>query len=224
MSGGGKLIVFEGPEGVGKSTQVERLAAFLSAAGMVHVTMREPGATRLGEQVRSLLLDPANDVHPRAEALLFMAARAQLAQTVIDRLAAGHTVVMDRFFLSTYAYQVGGRGLPENEVRAANDFARTGLVPDLTILLLYPVGAGLARVDERGPRDRMEQAGARFHEQVAQAFMEFADSGWQSAHPEAGRIRTVDATGAEDAVFARVLDALAEHWPETFRRSLWSKL
>lgn len=212
----GPLIVFEGPEGVGKTTQVGRLAARLAAAGVPHAALREPGGSALGERVRGLVLDPALDVHPRAEALLFLAARAQLMDEVRDRQARGEVVLLDRFFLSTYAYQVGGRQLPEDAIRGANAFATDGLRPDLTILLSYPAHAGLARVDRRGERDRMERAGADFHARVAAAFELFQDRAWQDAHPETGPIAAVDAWGTEDEVAARVADVLAARWPETF--------
>jgi dTMP kinase len=213
---GGKLIVFEGPEGVGKSTQVQRLAEHFAMLGIARTVLREPGGTELGEEIRRLLLDGSYDIHPRAEALLFMAARAQIVHRVRDELALGKVVVMDRFFLSTYAYQVNGRGLPEAEVRAANAFATSGLVPDLTLLLVYPYGAGLRRVDERGGRDRMERAGLDFHERVSQAFGSFTDPAWEQAHPEAGDIMKIDARGSVDVVFERVLEAVAQCLPETF--------
>ena len=116
----GRLLVLEGPEGVGKTTQAAALARRLTAAGAGEVrAYREPGGTALGEAVRGLVLDPAQGEPPvaRAEALLFMAARAQLMARVRDDLAGGATVLLDRFFLSTYAYQVVGRGLPLEGVR-----------------------------------------------------------------------------------------------------------
>jgi dTMP kinase len=212
----GPLIVFEGPEGVGKTTQVRWLADHLAALGLPHVALREPGGTALGERVRGLVLDAALDVHPRAEALLFLAARAQLLDAVREHLDRGAIVLLDRFFLSTYAYQVAGRGLPEDAIREANAFATGGLTPDLTILLSYPADAGLARVDRRGERDRMERAGADFHARVAAAFDRFREAGWQAVHPETGPIAAVDAGGSESEVAERVARALAVRWPETF--------
>lgn len=220
MSGAGRLIVFEGVEGVGKSTQITLLLDRLEAAGVPHVALREPGGTPLGDEIRRLLLDPArsDDIAPRAEALLFMASRAQLVESEIrPALAAGKVVVLDRFFLSTYAYQAGGRGLAEEEVRAANRFATSGLVPDLTLLLELPVADGLSRADARARgRDRMERAADEFHGRVAAAFTRFADAGWQGAHPECGPIARVDARGSEAEVSRRVLTTLAARWPETF--------
>jgi len=210
----GRLVVFEGAEGVGKSTQVARLAAACAAAGLPAVTYREPGATALGERVRALLLAPGAVIEPRAEALLFMAARAQLVACVADDLAAGTLVVLDRFFLSTYAYQIAGRRLDEPGVRAANALATDGLVPDLTLLLTCAPEVSEARMAARGAPDRLEQAGAEFHGRVAAAFARAADPAWQAAHPEVGPVALVDADAAPDAVAFRVTQVLAARWPD----------
>ncbi|MGH7668463.1 MAG: dTMP kinase [Gemmatimonadaceae bacterium] len=201
----GPLIVFEGAEGVGKSTQLRRLASWLESGGRVVHAHREPGGTPLGDEIRRLLLDPTSDIAPRAEALLFMASRAQLVEALArPALEAGHVVVLDRFFLSTYAYQGAGRDLPESEVRRANAVATNGLVPDLTLLMTLPVQEGLARAARRGERDRIERNADDFHYRVSAAFAEFAGAEWQAAHPECGAIVTIDASGSEDEVFARV--------------------
>ena len=201
----GRLIVFEGAEGVGKSTQLRRLATWLESGGRVVHALREPGGTPLGDEIRRLLLDPNSVVAPRAEALLFMASRAQLVEALVrPALAAGHVVLLDRFFLSTYAYQGAGRGLPEREVMEANAVATSGLVPDLTLLLALPVAEGLARAAKRGERDRMERNADEFHHRVAGAFATFATAAWQAGHPECGPIETVDAAGGEEEVFARI--------------------
>ena len=221
MAGGrrGRLLVFEGAEGVGKSTQIGLLLDALSEAGVPHLALREPGGTALGDEIRRLLLDPArDDVAARAEALLFMASRAQLVEREIEpALARGDVVVLDRFFLSTYAYQIAGRGLPEAEVRQANRFATGGLVPDLTIFLELAPAEGMARADARGGRDRMERSGEEFHRRVAAAFAGFAAPAWQAAHPECGPIERVDGAGRERDVHSRIVDLLARRWPETFR-------
>jgi dTMP kinase len=128
-------------------------------------------------------------------------------------------VLLDRFFLSTYAYQVAGHGLPEAEVRAANHFATGGLIPDLTLLLTFPVTEGLARAARRAAsHDRMEAMGEAFHRRVAAAFGTFAHASWQSDHPEVGPIVGIDAEGSEEQVAARVESALAARWPGTFPR------
>lgn len=213
----GLLVVFEGAEGAGKSTQLRRLAEWLGSRGRDVIAVREPGGTIVGDEIRRILLDPASDIVPRTEALLFMASRAQLVEREIrPALDGGATVLVDRFFLSTYAYQGVGRGLPEGELRVANAMATGGLVPDLTLLLTIPVAEGLARALERGEHDRMERAELAFHERVARAFETFATPEWQRAHEECGPIVLVDARGAEDDVFARVMHVLRDRWPGTF--------
>jgi dTMP kinase len=213
----GALIVFEGPEGAGKSTQLRLLADWLGQRGHDVVAVREPGGTIVGDEIRRILLDPASDIVPRAEALLFMASRAQLVEREIrPALDAGTIVLVDRFFLSTYAYQGAGRGLPENDLRAANAIATSGLIPDRTLLLALPPETGLARASRRGERDRLERAELAFHERVSHAFARFATIEWQRAHPECGPIDLVDAEGTESDVFDRVLIALHAHWPEIF--------
>ena len=211
----GKLIVFEGAEGVGKTTQIRLLAEYLGARGREVIAVREPGGTVVGDEIRRVLLDPASDIAPRAEALLFMASRAQLVERELrPALAQGAIVLVDRFFLSTYAYQCAGRGLPQDEVRLANAFATNGLVPDLTLLLTMPVREGMARVEQRSSRDRMERADDDFHARVASAFVQFATPLWQQTHPECGPIVSIDARGSEAEVFARILDELRRPWAD----------
>lgn len=213
----GQLIVFEGSEGAGKTTQLRLLTERLRAAAMTVLPLREPGGTPLGDAIRALLLNPAQHVSPAAEALLFMASRAQLVVDEIDpALDRGVVVLMDRFFLSTYAYQIDGRGLPENEIRAANALAVSGLVPDLTIVLDVPAAEGMARASARGAHDRMEQSGEQFHQRVERAFSRFASGDWQRLHRECGPIVVVDARGETGEVHARVLDALARNLPDRF--------
>ena len=214
----GALIVFEGGEGSGKSTQLRLLSRDLERHAVPHVCLREPGGTPVGTEVRRVLLDRASDITPRAEALLFMASRAQLVEREIrPALERGDVVLLDRFFLSTYAYQIAGHGLPEEEVRAANRFATGGLSPTLTLLFSFPVEAGLARAARRpAAHDRMEAMGEGFHRRVAAAFGTFADSSWQADHPECGPIVPIDAEGTEEEVLRRVRAALDARWPGTF--------
>lgn len=211
----GRLLVFEGGEGAGKSTQLQRLSTRLSAAGIAHGVYREPGGTPVGDRIRDLLLHADVPLAPGAEVALFIASRAQLVHDVVKpALAAGRHVLLDRFLLSTYAYQIHGRGLPEAEVRAANQLAAAGLAPDLTLLLRVGVAEGLARAGRRGASDRFERADRGFHERVLAAFDAFADPRWQAAHPECGPIVTVDAAGDEDAVEARIAEAVASRLSE----------
>ena len=214
----GLLLVVEGPEGAGKSTQVARLGARLTRAGRDHVELREPGGTPLGERIRTLLLNEADiAIAPAAEAALFIASRAQLVEQVIGpALDAGSVVTLDRFFLSTYAYQVHGRGLDESSVRGANRLATGTLIPDLTILLTLSSEEGMRRADERGARDRMESSGDEFHRRVEDAFALFATPHWQSAHPECGPIVTVDAGAPMDDVENAIMRLLAQRWPDIF--------
>lgn len=211
----GRLVVFEGVEGAGKTTQLERLALRLGRLGLTVRMLREPGGTTVGDEIRALLLRPGASIPPRSEALLFMASRAALLEEQVrPALARGEVVLLDRFFLSTYAYQVGGRGLPEREVRDANGFATGGLVPDVTVLLTLPVADGLARAALRGEADRMEQADRAFHDRVEGAFARFADQAWQEAHPECGPLVAVSAAGTVDDVEARVWRVIAAACPE----------
>jgi dTMP kinase len=213
----GRLIVLEGPEGAGKTTQIRLLAERLSAAGVPHVAVREPGGTHLGDEIRRLLLHRDAGMHARAEALLFMASRAELVQEVVKpALADGKVVLMDRFFLSTYAYQIEGRGLPEREVREANRLATDGLTPDLTIILRLGAGEGLERARRRGAVDRIERSGTGFHERVAAFFERLAAGPAARDFPECGEIAIVDARGASEQVFRDVSRLLARQWPETF--------
>jgi dTMP kinase len=122
-------------------------------------------------------------------------------------------VIADRFFLSTYAYQCGGRELPERTVREANALATGGLVPDLTLLLRMPADTGLARAAGRGAADRMERAGKAFHQRVADAFRIAESESWQHAHPECGPVVALDATGSEEDVAGRVRGAVSTAFP-----------
>lgn len=187
------LIAIEGVDGAGKTTQAARLAEALNA----HL-VREPGGTKLGERVRDLLLDASSDdaPTPRAEALLYAAARAQLVERVLAPLLdAGGTVVCDRFLGSTLAYQGGGRGLDPAALRRISLFATGGRVPDRTILLSIDPRAAAMRRGSETP-DRMEDEGLAFQQRVARTYATLAsdDPTW----------RVVPATGTPDEVFARV--------------------
>ena len=210
-------MVFEGPEGAGKTTQIRLLAERLTSAGIQCVAVREPGGTPVGDDIRDILLHPEQQITAATEALLFMASRAELvAREILPDFVEGRVVLVDRFFLSTYAYQIFGRGLPESEVRAANRLATGGLVPDVTLLIDLPAAEGLSRADARGARDRMERADDEFHDRVAKAFRQFADAKWQHSHPECGPINLIDGTGDEDTVHQRIVSTLVAAFPQPF--------
>lgn len=171
----GWFVVFEGGDGVGKSTQVELLSDALADADIAHLVTREPGGTVLGDAIRELLLNPdSGDVSPRAEALLYAADKAQhLHEVVMPALAAGKVVVCDRYLDSMLAYQGAGRVLELREVAAVADWATEGLLPDLTVLLdLDPERA----VGMKQNKDRLEQAGAQFHRRVREGFLDLANA------------------------------------------------
>jgi dTMP kinase len=213
----GRLIVFEGAEGAGKTTQIRILAERLTTAGIPFVAVREPGGTPLGDDIRDIVLHQEQEITAATEALLFMASRAELvAREILPSLNNGIVVLVDRFFLSTYAYQIVGRGLPEAEVRAANQVATAGLVPDLTLLLDVHATHGLQRADARGKRDKIERSGDDFHARVGNAFRYFADPEWQHSHPECGPIKLIDGTGDEATVHKRVVSTLVSAFPKPF--------
>jgi dTMP kinase len=207
----GLFVTFEGIEGSGKTTQVAKLAERLRACGREVAVVREPGGTPLAEQARRMVLDPALSPGPAAELFLYLVARADLIQRVVrPALERGATVLADRFDWSTRAYQIAGRGLPEEAVLRANALATGGLEPDLVVVLDLPPDVGRARQEAVGKvRDRMELEDEGFHRRVAEAFRA-AD----------GRtIVRVRADRSPEAVHAEVWDALARRFPQTFSPS-----
>jgi dTMP kinase len=203
------FIVLEGVEGSGKSTQAQRLSAWLDSLGIRHVLTREPGGTRVGEEIRNALLH-GGDVPPRTELLLMVAARAALVHQVIrPALDRGEIVVSDRYELSSFAYQGYGRGVPLDEVRLVNAFATGGLSPDLTLLLDVEPEEGVARRERAGAgADRIERAGDEFHRQVGRAYRLLSGS-------EPG-VAVVAAGADPDSVHATIRDLLRARYPETF--------
>jgi dTMP kinase len=200
MGDSGRLIAFEGVEGAGKSTQLELLRQALEGRGREVVVTREPGGTLVGEQVRALLLDPGVELDPRAEALLFAAARAELVAEVIrPALERGAVVLSDRYLDSSLAYQGGARGLGRDPVEEVNRFATGGLPPDLVVLLDLDPADGLAR-RARDP-DRIEAQDIDFHRRVREAFRDLA-----AADP--GRFAVIDAAAPVPEVATRVQAAV----------------
>ena len=196
----GRLITIEGLDGAGKTTLCAGLAQALPDARL----LREPGGVELSERIRDLVKDPALEVDPRAEALLYAAARAQLVTSLVRPLLdAGTTVLLDRFVDSSLAYQGEGRGLGVDAVRAINDFGTGGLEPDVTLLLRIDPGAGRARQAGRGEApDRLEREDTAFFDAIARAYDELAAA-------EPGRFRVLDATRHAEAVLADALEAIA---------------
>ena len=199
MAGSGRFIVVEGGEGVGKSTQVPLLAASLRASGREVVVTHEPGDTKLGGELRAVLLHADNDLDARAELLLMIADRAQhLAEVVTPALARGAIVVCDRYEPSTLAYQGVARGLGVESVERLSEWATTGVEPDVVVVLDLPDEIAEARVSV--DRDRFERAGPDFHARVRTAYRDLAPArGWV----------LVDADGTPDDVAARVLAAVS---------------
>jgi len=174
------FITFEGPEGSGKTTQIRLLADGLAGEGLAVTTTREPGGTRIGNAVRALLLDPDHtEMSPRAEALLFQAARAQLVDEVIrPALAAGAVVLCDRYADSTLAYQGYGHGQELEPLRQLGAYATDNLCPDLTVYLDIDVQAGLARKRAGAAEEwnRMENKAPAFHQRVREGYLRLAAS------------------------------------------------
>ncbi len=190
----GLFITFEGPEGSGKTTQVELLGEAL--ASREPVLVREPGGNELGERIREIVLYSALELDAEAEMYLFMAARRQLiAEVIAPALAAGQIVVADRYHDSTLAYQGGARGVPTTW---PSTFPR----PDVTFLLSVPVESGLERLVLAGKkRDRLESESVEFHKHVAAAYDRLAAA-------EPNRFTRLDATGSKDHIHQAVMDRL----------------
>lgn len=198
----GLFITLEGPEGAGKSTNREYLAALLREQGIDVLLTREPGGTPLAERVRELLLAPSDEsMASDTELLLVFAARAQhLAQVIVPALQRGAVVLCDRFTDATYAYQGGGRGLDVQRIAQLENFVQGALRPDLTLVFDLPVEVGLARAAARGRLDRFEQEGREFFEAVRSTYL-------QRAKAEPARYRILDAAQSLEAV-QRDLDGL----------------
>jgi dTMP kinase len=201
----GRLITIEGLDGAGKTTLAEGLAQALRADGRSVELLREPGGVELSERIRALVKDPGLSVDPRAEALLYAAARAQLVAERVEPLLAGGTwVLLDRFVDSSLAYQGVGRGLGVEAVRAVNLFGTGGLTPDRTLLLRADAATRAARQDVRGEApDRLEREDGAFFAAIADAYDALAAA-------EPARFRVLDAGAPPDAVLAAALTALAD--------------
>ncbi len=177
-SGRAKFVSFEGIDGCGKSTLMERLADWLRGASIACVRVREPGGTAIGEKVRRILLDPASsEMVGRAEVLLYSASRAQLIEEVIGpALEKGAWVLADRFIDATFAYQGFGRGFDLEHLQMIQHWATGGLVPDKTILLDCGVDLATSRLCARdgSTRDRIEREDREFHSRVREGYLALA--------------------------------------------------
>ncbi len=200
----GKFLVFDGPDGSGKSTQLTRFLDATKRAGIKVTEVREPGGTEIGEKIRDALLEHLDreEMSLRCEMMLYMASRAQLCEQVIDpALKAGDLVVADRFVASTYAYQGAAGGIPYSEIEAAAKIAMQGVEPDATLIFDVDQDTAASRLNPL--LDRMEAKGAIFHSRVREGYISLIDS-----DPQAQRYLRVNATGTPDEVFANIKSVL----------------
>lgn len=205
MTSRGLFITVEGGEGVGKSTNMAFLEDFLRRNGVELVVTREPGGTRLGEDIRQLLLEVRDEeVSPQTELLLMFAARAQhIKERIEPALAAGKWVLCDRFTDATYAYQCGGRGVAVETVRTLETLVQGALRPDCTLLLDVNVSTGMARASERGELDRFEREAIDFFERVRAMYLHLAQE-------SSGRYRIIDASVPLEQVQEQLLKVCRE--------------
>jgi dTMP kinase len=202
----GRFVTLEGPEGSGKTTAARHLADWLRGRGIATLLTHEPGGTPLGEEVRRLVLHVrgmSDDLDPRADALLYAAARAQhVARVIRPALERGEWVVCARYLDSSLAYQGAGYGNDPAEMRRLQDFATGGLTPDLTLLLDLPVEVGLERTRRRREWNRFEDTEAiAFFERVRRAYLDLA-----AGEPE--RFEIVDGSGSVEEADAAVAAAV----------------
>ena len=171
----GVFITFEGPDGSGKTTQIKLLAEYLNANAYPVVMTREPGGTRISEDIRTIILDPDNkEMDDMTEALLYAAARAQhVAQLIKPSVEEGKIVLSDRFMDSSIAYQGYGRELGD-KIRIINEYAVAGMHPDLTFFLDLSAEAGISRANKRQKLDRLEQESIDFHKKVYEGYLELS--------------------------------------------------
>ena len=204
----GVFITFEGIDGCGKTTQVQRVYDTLLSAGMDVIRLREPGGTRISEAIRAVLLDKDNiEMCDECELLLYEASRAQMVKQVVEpALAAGTIVLCDRFYDSTFAYQAGGRGINAQRVQAANKLGSCGVDPSRTLILDIDPREGFARAT-KGGADRLEAEGLMFQTAVRKGYLTVAQENPQ-------RAQLVNASGSPDEVYQRICDALSDLIPQ----------
>lgn len=196
------FITLDGIDGVGKSTQIQRLAEYLTNQGHDVLTVRDPGTTAVGTKLREILLDSELEMHRRTEAMLFMASRSEMIESVIrPALAAGKTVISDRFLLSTVVYQSVGGNVTPKDLWHLGRLANDGVRPDLTILLDMSASESIKRME--GPADRMEKRGQEYLETVRQAFLQqLPESSEATAVVDASQTQAQVANQIQDEVAA----------------------
>lgn len=201
----GIFISMEGPDGAGKTTQIELLKTYLEKKGYEILITREPGGTKISEAIRRILLDKSNlEMDYMTEALLYASARAQLVAEVIKPgVAAGKVVISDRFIDSSAVYQGMARGLGVENAYKINEFAIQGMMPRLTIHLDLPASVGIMRKKNQAELDRMELEKTEFHEKVAEGYRQLA-----RMFPE--RIYTIDATLPVEEIHRLIISKLEE--------------
>lgn len=201
----GRLITLEGGEGAGKTTAIAQIHTVLRHHQIDFIATREPGGTPLGEALRTLLLTPqSHPIDPLTELLLIFAARRQhLTEVIQPALQAGVWVVSDRFIDASYAYQGGGRQLPLNQIDTLTDWTLGALTPDLTLYLDLPVAQGMARVVQRGEKDRFEQEQHAFFERVRHHYR-------QRVAADPNRCTTIDASQPLEAVTTAIRHAVEQ--------------
>jgi dTMP kinase len=188
------FITFEGPEGCGKSTHSKRLKTYLENKGHRVVLTQEPGGTLMGKRFRELLLHPESVLNKTSEIFLFAADRSEHVSKIIrPALFERKIVISDRFTDSTIAYQIGGRGLPEDMVRYINEVSSKGLVPDLTLLLDVSPETGIKRATQNGSVDRFEGEKIDFHQRVREKYLEIARN-----HPKRIKVVNTDGRGIDE--------------------------
>lgn len=202
----GKFILFEGPDGCGKSSVLELIKKELDRNAVSYISSREPGGSPSGEKIRAILLDKNNYIEAKTEALLMAASRAQLVEETIERsLREGTNVLLDRYTISSLVYQGYVRGLGIEEVYKINEFATNSLKPDLTLYFDLSYETALSRRNFRGVKDRLEEEGEKFHQKVHEGYKLVYNN-----YKEVYNMEKIDASLSLEAVFDEAFAKLKE--------------